>query len=73
MVKERAAPLDAASPLALDPEELRRLGYRAVDLMVAHLAGIADGPVFRPMAPDERRDLLDQPLPDDSTAPDAIT
>jgi aromatic-L-amino-acid/L-tryptophan decarboxylase len=72
MMKEHAAPLDAGSPLALDPEELRRLGYRAVDLMVAHLAGIADGPVFQPMTPDERRDLLDQPLPDESTAPDAI-
>jgi len=60
------------SPFTVDPEELRRLGYRAVDLMVEHLAGIADGPVFQPMTPDERRALLDQPLPAGSTAPDAI-
>jgi glutamate/tyrosine decarboxylase-like PLP-dependent enzyme len=64
--------VDAASPLALDPAELRRLGYRAVDLMVEHLAGIADGPVFQPLTPDERRALLDQPLPDGPTAPDLI-
>lgn len=60
------------SPFAVDPEELRRLGYRAVDLMVEHLAGVASGPVFQPMTPDERRGLLDLPLPSDSTAPDAI-
>ncbi len=60
------------SPLALDPAELRRLGYRAVDLMVEHLAGLAEGPVFQPMTPDERRSLLDQPLPATPTAPDAI-
>lgn len=62
----------ATSPFALDPDELRRLGYRAVDLMVEHLAGIASGPVFQPMTPDERRSLLDRPLPTDSTTPDAI-
>ena len=60
------------SPFSLDPDELRRLGYRAVDLMVEHLAGLADGPVFQPMTPDERRGLLDQPLPTSSAAPDAI-
>ena len=63
---------ETTSPFAVDPDELRRLGYRAVDLMVEHLAGIADGPVFRPMTPDERRALLDQALPDGPAAPDAI-
>jgi aromatic-L-amino-acid decarboxylase len=63
---------DSTSPLALDPAELRRLGYRAVDLMVEHLAGIADRPVFQPMTTDERRALLEQPLPDGPTSPDAI-
>jgi aromatic-L-amino-acid/L-tryptophan decarboxylase len=63
---------NAGSPFALDPEEVRRLGYRAVDLMVEHLAGIADGPVFQPMTPDERQVILDQSLPAGPTAPDAI-
>jgi aromatic-L-amino-acid/L-tryptophan decarboxylase len=67
-----ALPSSPASPFAVDPEELRRLGYRAVDLMVEHLAGIAAGPVFQPMTPDERRAILDRPLPTGSTAPDAI-
>ena len=72
MAEEHAAPPAPVSPLALDSEELRRLGYRAVDLMVEHLAGIPDGPVFQPMTPEERRDLLEQPLPIGPTAPDAI-
>jgi glutamate/tyrosine decarboxylase-like PLP-dependent enzyme len=60
------------SPFALDPDELRRLGYRAVDLMVEHLAGLPAGPVFQPMTPAERLGLLEQPLPAGPTAPDAI-
>jgi glutamate/tyrosine decarboxylase-like PLP-dependent enzyme len=60
------------SPFALDPDEIRRLGYRAVDLMVEHLAGLTAGPVFQPMTPDERLGLLEQPLPAGPTAPDAI-
>lgn len=64
--------VDATSPLALDPETLRRLGYRAVDLAVEHLSGIAERPVFQPMTPEERLALLDAPLPDQATAPDAI-
>ena len=63
---------DTVSPFALDSQELRRLGYRAVDLMVEHLTGLQDGPVFQPMTPDERRDLMEQPLPAGPTAPDAI-
>lgn len=64
--------VDNGSPFALDPAELRRLGYRAVDLAVEHLAGIAERPVFQPMTPDERLGLLDQPLPDAATNPDVI-
>jgi aromatic-L-amino-acid/L-tryptophan decarboxylase len=67
-----ALPSSPASPFAVDPEELRRLGYRAVDLMVEHLAGIAAGPVYQPMTPDKRRALLEQSLPGGPTAPDAI-
>src|SRR4051812_7924185 len=63
---------DADSPFALDPAELRRLGYRAVDLAVEHLSGIAERPVFQPMTPGERLALLERPLPDAATAPDAI-
>jgi aromatic-L-amino-acid/L-tryptophan decarboxylase len=64
--------VESTSPLALDPEEIRRLGYRAVDLAVEHLTGIAGQPVFQPMTPDARRALLEQPLPVGPTDPDAI-
>src|SRR6187402_2605067 len=69
---ERGPGGEVVSPFAVDPAELRRLGYRAVDLMVEHLSGIADGPVFQPMTPDERLALLEQPLPNGPTSPDAI-
>ena len=58
--------------LALDAEEFRRLGYRAVDLAAAHLAGIPAKPVFGPMTPDERRAVLQQPLPEAGLSPEAI-
>ena len=49
--------------LALEIEAFRSLGYRAVDLAAEHLAGIRERPVFAPMSPEERIDLLEQPLP----------
>jgi len=57
---------------AVDPDELRRLGYRAVDLAVDHLAGIRDHPVYQPMTPDERARLMDAPLPKAGADPGAI-
>ena len=59
-------------PLALDPETLRRLGYRAVDLVVEHLAAMRDRDVFVPMPAAERARLLDEPLPDAGRGPDDI-
>lgn len=56
----------------LDPEEFRRLGYRAIDLLAAHLAGLPSGPA-RPPLPDEvRRRLAEQPLPEGPTGPDEL-
>ena len=57
---------------AIDRETLRRFAHAAVDLAVDHLAGISDGRVFTPMAPEERGRLLDARLPDDGRTPDAI-
>jgi hypothetical protein len=37
MAVEELMTVDSTSPLALDPEEIRHLGYRAVDLAVEHL------------------------------------
>lgn len=64
--------MDDAPALMLDPETFRALGYQAIDLAAAHLAGMRDGPVFQPMPPAARRTLLAQPLPEAGTSPDDI-
>ena len=63
---------DTVSPFALDSRGVpaARLSRGRSD--VEHLTGLQDGPVFQPMTPDERRDLMEQPLPAGPTAPDAI-
>jgi glutamate/tyrosine decarboxylase-like PLP-dependent enzyme len=35
-----------------NPEEIRRVGYRVVDLIVEHLSKLPEKPVFRPFPPD---------------------
>lgn len=62
----------ADSNLALDPETFRQLGYRAVDMAADHLAGIRDRPVYWPMTPEQRAELLGQPLPLNGLAPTEI-
>jgi glutamate/tyrosine decarboxylase-like PLP-dependent enzyme len=57
------------SALAIDPEEFRRLGHRAVDLAADHLRGMRDRPVFAPMSPAAREALMAQPLPAAGRAP----
>src|SRR5882762_9894625 len=47
-----------------DLEGFRALAHRAADLAADHLEGMARGPVFRPMSPEERRALLEIPLPE---------
>lgn len=64
--------MDDAPALSLDPETFRALGYQAVDLAAAHLAGMRDAPVFQPMSPAARQTLLAQPLPEVGVAPEEI-
>ena len=58
--------------LELSPEEMRRLGYRVVDLIVDHFAEGDDGDLGR--APDraEMEDRLREPLPEEASAPGAV-
>ncbi|MFO0996071.1 MAG: pyridoxal-dependent decarboxylase [Alphaproteobacteria bacterium] len=51
------------APPAMDVEEFRRLGHKAVDLVSDYLAGVASRPVFTPMTPGERQSLLDEDWP----------
>jgi hypothetical protein len=53
-------------------DEIRRIGYRAVDVIAEHLATLPDEPVFRPFPPDRARSLLSTPAPQDPASPDDI-
>jgi glutamate/tyrosine decarboxylase-like PLP-dependent enzyme len=48
----------------MDPEEFRRLGHQAVDLLADYLEGLREGSVFTPMTPGERQALLSETLPE---------
>jgi glutamate/tyrosine decarboxylase-like PLP-dependent enzyme len=63
---------DADDAPGLAAEGLRRFGYRAIDVVVDHLAAMRTRPVFRPMGADERRVLLEEALPERGLSPDAI-
>ena len=55
--------LDDSSPLALDPEVMRQLGYRTVDMLVDRITGPA-GPVARSATPEELHARLSMPPPE---------
>jgi aromatic-L-amino-acid/L-tryptophan decarboxylase len=55
-----------------DPESFRRLGYLAVDLATDYLSHIRQRPVFHPMTPPERQDLLDASLSEEGIAPEEL-
>jgi len=59
-------------PFTWSPEEIRRVGYRAVDLVAAHLTQLPDRPVFRPVPEALTADLLATPLPQHGESADAI-
>jgi aromatic-L-amino-acid decarboxylase len=71
-VNREASPSLPPSPLALDSEEFRRLGYRAVDLAADYLAQRRERAAFTPMRPEERQALLDDRLAEEATPPDAL-
>jgi glutamate/tyrosine decarboxylase-like PLP-dependent enzyme len=54
----------------LDPEEVRRLGYRAADMVAAHRAGLRDGPVFGKLG--SAAAVFDEPLPETGRPADEV-
>src|SRR4051795_6617464 len=55
------------SPLGVDPDTMRTLGYRRVDMLVARITGPA-GPVVRAAAPEVLHERLALPPPETATA-----
>ena len=62
----------ALPPLSLRPDELRRLGYRVVDAIADHLAGLGDLPPVTVGAPADLRARLAEPPPEQPSAADAV-
>jgi aromatic-L-amino-acid/L-tryptophan decarboxylase len=58
---------DEGSPLALDAERMRELGYRTVDMLVDRIAGPA-GPVVHSATPDDLRERLAMAAPEGPAA-----
>src|ERR1700750_914753 len=51
------------SPLSVDADTMRELGYRTVDMLVDRMTG-PPGPVVRSAAPEELHDRLAMPPPE---------
>ncbi|HEY0021964.1 MAG TPA: aminotransferase class V-fold PLP-dependent enzyme [Longimicrobium sp.] len=58
--------------LELSPDEMRALGYRAVDMMVAHLAALPDEPVFGTATRAEMEARLREPPPAEGRGWEAV-
>jgi aromatic-L-amino-acid/L-tryptophan decarboxylase len=56
----------------LSAEQFRELGYRAIDLLAEQLATNSEKPTRQPVPPDLRERLMQQPLPEIGTEPDAL-
>ncbi|MGH3145926.1 MAG: aminotransferase class V-fold PLP-dependent enzyme [Rubrobacter sp.] len=59
-------------PLGLDPETMRRLGYRTVDMLVDRLSTVADGPVIRRANRPDMEQRLTEPPPEAAQGFDEI-
>ncbi len=63
---------DARDPLELDAEEMRRLGYQAVDLLVDRIATLGDGPAWRGATRAEMEERLREPPPEEPADPEEL-
>lgn len=56
----------------IPPDEFRRLGYRAVDLLADYFASLSRRPCRSPVPDEVRHELMHQPLPQGPSDPDAL-
>jgi len=71
MLKDRKDPA-ARSPLEMPPEEMRRLGYHAIDLIVDRWTTLREGPAWQFGTRHELEPLLSEPPPEDGQDPDVV-
>ena len=58
--------------LKLSQEEMRKLGYSAIDLLVSHFENIKDEPIGNTPTKKEAEGLIDESLPDSGCNPEEI-
>ena len=58
--------------LAVDAETMRKVGYRAIDLLVERFATLGEQPVIETATKDEMERRLHEPAPDDPVAFDSL-
>jgi glutamate/tyrosine decarboxylase-like PLP-dependent enzyme len=63
---------DDRPAMDIAPEEFRRLGYRAIDLLTDHFAALSEGPCRLPVPDDVRRELMEAPSPTEPADADAL-
>jgi glutamate/tyrosine decarboxylase-like PLP-dependent enzyme len=63
---------DQAEPWAWTPDEIRRVGYRVIDLIAEHLGSLPSRPVCTPVPPELAASMLDEPAPGVGLTPDEI-
>ena len=56
----------------IPPDEFRRLGYRAVDMLADYFASLPQQPCRSPVPDEVRHELMRQPLPQAPSDPDAL-
>ena len=54
---------EQSDPWIWSPDEIRRVGYRVVDLIAEHLATLPSRPVFAPVPPDLARAFVEDSVP----------
>src|SRR5438552_739605 len=63
---------DDRSKWEWSPEEIKRIGYRAVDLIAEHLTALPSQPVFRPFPRALAAKYLASPPPESGQSPDEV-
>jgi aromatic-L-amino-acid decarboxylase len=72
MRKDEAKNGGTRGHLALPPEEMKKLGYRVIDMIVAHIEGLPDKPVTRRASRSALDTLLMEPVPEEGIGMESI-